>query len=153
MLVSALPPALQLTHYDADADAPTHGPPSPAHSGSGVHGPPGSENGDSPVLSRKPIGTARSDDRHSIEARSVQKRGSDSDDHDHRHPGDSPVSPYPRRSFYDPEPDYSDSRPGRKPNAGGWFLIGRHFSFLGILRLALSLLTLFLVASLYSSTL
>lgn len=115
---SALPPALQLTHYDADV--PSHGPPSPAYS----HGPPGSENGDSPVLSRKPFGTAHLDDRQSVEVKSVQRKGSDADDHDYRrsyhNAGDSSVSSYPHRSSYEPEPDYSVSRPGRKPNAGGW---------------------------------
>lgn len=77
------------------------------------------------MLSRKPIGAVHSDDRHSVEVKSVQKKGSDADDHDYRRSyrdaGDSSVSSYPPRSLYEPEPEYSVSQAGRKPYAGGWF--------------------------------
>lgn len=124
-----MPPALQLGHYDGDGHS--HGPPSPAHSGSGGRGPP-SENGDaSPTLAKKPIDarvsdlspTSHKDDRYSSSNRTPQKTGSAySDNQGH-------VSrPYQEPADVTPSYPYQGSREsetggyyqsGRKPSASG----------------------------------
>lgn len=128
-LILVLPPALQLTHYDADT--PSHRPPSPARSGSGgqtPRSPSADENGESPTVSKT---QAPLDDHDRRTAKSTQKKGSRLADVDERDHGgrssrqihsavDSSSHPYPRQLSYESEPDHLQSLSGRKTSSGGW---------------------------------
>lgn len=128
-LILVLPPALQLTHYDADT--PSHRPPSPARSGSGgqtPRSPSADENGESPTVSKT---QAPLDDHDRRTAKSTQKKGGRLADVDERDHGgrssrqihsavDSSSHPYPRQLSYESEPDHLQSLSGRKTSSGGW---------------------------------
>lgn len=129
-----LPPALQLSHYDADTPS-SRRPPSPARSGSGSQTPRSpvvDENGESPKLSKTQAPLDDHHDRHTmVTVKSTQKKGSrlaDVDERDHGRPSsrqihgavDSSSHPYPRQLSYESEPDHLQSLSGRKTSSGGW---------------------------------